>query len=335
MSGVLIVGGYGHVGRRIAARLLKAGVGMVRLAGRDAIKAHQAAAQLGCEGSTIDLTSPNTWTEPLAGIRCVVVCVDQAVPIFPSFVLERGFTYVDITADDAFFRKVEGLDDLARSRNGRGILSVGLAPGLTNLLVKACTEGMDKVEMVRIGILLGLGDAHGPAAIDWTLRNLSHTDASAIEVIRFGEQQHGHLAVPFDFADQHVVRRTLGIEQARTYLAFSSPLMSRTAFAMLRFIAVRPSMRRVVQAAMHHIRLGSDRAALSIMATGKQGGATITRTMMIEGRGEAEITALVAAFVVEHALRNALPPGIRHIEKILSIHHLLPRLREEGITLIS
>jgi saccharopine dehydrogenase (NAD+, L-lysine-forming) len=43
--------------------------------------------------------------------------------------------------------------------------SVGLAPGLTNLLAKYCLEWLGTVDALEIGILLGLGEAHGPAAI--------------------------------------------------------------------------------------------------------------------------------------------------------------------------
>lgn len=133
---------------------------------------------------------------------------------FAASVLQSGLTYSDITVEGHLFRKVEQLDGIARSKGGRALLSVGLAPGLTNLLVKACTTGMDTVESARIGILLGIGDKHGPAAIDWTLRNFRKTRSSMIECIPFGNPPRLHPAIPFDFADQHVLRQTLGILQA-------------------------------------------------------------------------------------------------------------------------
>jgi hypothetical protein len=48
------------------------------------------------------------------------------------------------------------------------VLSVGLAPGVTNLLARHCADRSGGAE-VRIGVLLGAGERYGPASIEWTL----------------------------------------------------------------------------------------------------------------------------------------------------------------------
>jgi len=75
---------------------------------------------------------------------------------------------VDVSASYAFLREVERLDALAREHRATGVLSVGLVPGLTNLLAKRCAQVLDSVRSLDISVLLGLGGAHGEAAVRWT-----------------------------------------------------------------------------------------------------------------------------------------------------------------------
>lgn len=330
-DGILIVGGYGHVGLDIAARLSRPQFPPVRLAGRNAAKAREAAASLGCGGVHIDLQDQTTWDHALEGINVVVVCIDQDDARFPAHVLARGMAYVDITASDRFFREVEALDELAREKGGSAILSAGLAPGLTNLLVKACADGLEHPMRARIGIMLGLGDAHGPAAIAWTLEQFRSFRGRAmpVETMPFGAPPRNHPAIPFDFADQHVVRRTLGLADTRTLLTFDSPLLALLTFPLLRFIAASPWRSRFAAKAMLRFRFGSDRAALAVEVQGRDG----SQRAQLEGRKEARITALVTALAVEHILRTGAPAGVRHIEQVLSIETLAPALREHGVVL--
>ena len=330
-GGILIVGGYGHVGRRIAAHLLEAGAGPVRLAGRNPAKAASAAAQLGCKAVGLDLALPSGWPAALADIACVIVCVDQTDTAFAAAVLRRGLLYVDITADDAYLREVERLDGLACTHGGAAVLSIGLAPGLTNLLASACANGLHSLHEIRIGVLLGVGDAHGPAAIDWTLRNFRTADTRRIEAVPFGAAGRLHPAIPFDFADQHVLRRTLGVANTRTLLTFETPLISRAMFFLLSRVARWPLLRAPIQAAMPWLRLGSERAALSVTVRGLRNGEETQVTMTLEGRKEADITALVAARAVTHLLQAGARPGVHHIEQVMSLDTLAPALADAGV----
>ncbi|KSV83412.1 NAD(P)H-binding protein [Sinorhizobium sp. Sb3] len=332
INGILIVGGYGHVGSRIAERLLKDGIAPVCLAGRSLEKARAMASRLGCEARYIDLDRAETWDGAIAGTDIVLVCMDQKDTSFPAHVLATGLTYIDITATDSFFRQVETLGGLAHESGGRAVLSIGLAPGLTNLLVKACTEKLDHAKSARIGIMLGLGDAHGPAAIDWTLNQL-RSPRGEIETIPFGIPPHGYPAIPFDFADQHVVRRTLGLSDASTLLAFDPPMMARLVFALLGFIRAKPWLTRLMGKTMPYMRIGSDRAALAVEVRGEVDARTEICRAVLEGRREADITALVAALTVKHLAQTEIRAGVWHIDQILSIDRLAPALREHGVLL--
>ncbi|WP_414897840.1 saccharopine dehydrogenase NADP-binding domain-containing protein [Rhodovulum sp. YEN HP10] len=210
MKRILIIGGYGHVGQEIARRLLAADRA-VTVAGRDGAKAAAVAAELGCEGAMLDLDRPESWAAPLSTADVVICCLDTQTADLARAVLERGARYIDISATDAVLSRIEALDGLAREKRTLAVLSVGLAPGLTNLLVREARARCPEAARFRIGILLGLGDSHGPAAIDWTLRSLAPLARSDIKPMRFGDDRRPLPSIPFDFADQHgLMRRGFG-----------------------------------------------------------------------------------------------------------------------------
>ncbi|MGU3575462.1 saccharopine dehydrogenase family protein [Brucellaceae bacterium C25G] len=327
---IIVVGGYGHVGRQIAFRLISDERFNVRIAGRDTLKASIQAEKLKCEATFIDITRSQTWDRALNGIDVVIVCIDQTETHFVEHVLKSGRHYLDITADNAFFQKVEGLAPVARRFGSVALLSIGLAPGLTNLLVREAVNNMDYVSDVRIGILLGLGDTHGPAAIDWTLRNFTF---SPIENIRFGHNNKSFPAILFDFADQHVLRRTLNIMNIRTFMTFDSPFISRILFRLLPFIAKRPFLRRLVRNSMSLLRIGSDQAALSVQAEGSLNGKKQLQGFLLEGKKEGAITALVAAETIKLLAEMPIKSDVWHIDQVFSINQYAHQLAAEGITL--
>lgn len=135
------------------------------IAGRDGIKATAVASEFGdnVSGVTFDLQETESYARVLEDVDQVVMCVDLSRTAFVEACLERGIDYVDVTASDEFFRQVERLDDLARDGGATAVLSVGLAPGVTNLLAKRMTDQLSSVSDIRIGVLLGLGEAFGPS----------------------------------------------------------------------------------------------------------------------------------------------------------------------------
>jgi len=73
-----------------------------------------------------------------------VVCVEQHDTRFVEACLLRGLDHVEISASHDFLQRVEALDPLASKSGSRCILSVGLAPGVTNLLARRVTDSLDR-----------------------------------------------------------------------------------------------------------------------------------------------------------------------------------------------
>lgn len=230
-TNILIVGGYGAVGRVIAQALADKFPGLVIVAGRSYEKA-DALAQ-GSDGKIkpyqLDLTTAHENPEILDGVAVVVMCLDVPDMRFVQQILQRGIHYVDITADDGILRQIEALANVAKVGGSTAVVSVGLSPGLTNLLAKYAQTRFDVPQRVDIYIFLGMGEAHGSAATRWTIQNLN-ADYTVSEngVLRQVSSFVDHRSVNFpdslgkrevyrfNFSDQHVIARTLDIPTVST-----------------------------------------------------------------------------------------------------------------------
>lgn len=328
MKRILIIGGYGHVGQKIARRLV-AGGRTVTLAGRDGAKAAAVAARLGCEGTVLDLDRPGSWREPLSTAAVVICCLDTPSADLARAVLERGARYIDISATDAVLRRIEELDGLAREQRTLAVLSVGLAPGLTNLLVQEARAQCPEAIRFRIGVLLGLGDSHGPAAIDWTLRSLAPIASGDIQPMRFGHDRRALPTIPFDFSDQHSLMRR-GYPKVETRLALASPLISPLTLKVLAWMAGRPALRKALTVSMPFLKIGSDRAALVVEAYTKNDESPACR-LTLEGREEAEITAQVAAELAIRA-EDMQEHGVMHVDELLRLTDIAGALSDQHIS---
>lgn len=330
MTHITIIGGYGHVGKKIARRLAAKPGLTPRLAGRDLTRARAAAAEIpGAEAAHLDLARPESWDAALAGTQIVVACLDMPDDRFARALLSRGLGYADISATDAVLRRIEGLDALARRSGALAVLSLGLAPGLTNLMAAEAVRRLDRVDSVGIGVLLGLGDSHGTAAIDWTLDTLRPLAPGDIRRLDFASGSVP--TIPFDFADQHALTRA-GLPGVTTRLGLGSPLVTPLSLRLLAAMAQRPRLKALLRWSLPKIRVGSDRTGLVVTAEGWRDGRPARERLTLDGRGEAEITALVAA---EMLARMAARPetGVHHLQALWRLDDLAPALTAEGIRL--
>ena len=124
------------MGRTISKRLEVEFPGRVIVSGRSLKKAEQFSAELDqvVLPLELDIHNKNSAEGILDEIALVVMCVDQKETSFVEACIQRGIHYVDITARNEFLLSVEGLDQEAKHNGSTIVLSVGLAPGLTNLL---------------------------------------------------------------------------------------------------------------------------------------------------------------------------------------------------------
>ncbi len=344
---ILIVGGYGQVGKSIAKRLAPNFPHRVVIAGRNLDKSVAAADAIGhgVEGRAIDIFAANDFG-PLGGVTLVVVCLDQTNTRFVEQCLARGIHYIDISANDDFLSQVEALDDLAKQLGATAILSVGVAPGLTNMLAAAARDRMESVERIDILLEIGLGDHHGRAAVEWMLDNLDATyeirENGRLKSVRsFGEsiqigipgQQGERPAYRFGFSDQHVIGRTLDVPAVSTWIRFenrvSTWLFAIASRAGLGRLLRRHWWRRIAVWLFMNVHIGSDICGVAVRATGRNKDGSETLMIGLIGREEARMTAVVAAEVARQFLFGRMAPGVFHSHQVISMDPVIAAIRQD------
>jgi saccharopine dehydrogenase (NAD+, L-lysine forming) len=224
-------------------------------------------------------------------------------------------------------------------------LSVGLSPGLINLLARHCIDALgDELRNLDIFVLLGLGEAHGEAAVRWTVENLDkrfEVPGVPGAVGRFEEPKKtvfpsygARTAYRFDFADQHGLACTLGVEKVATRVCFDPAAATRLLALAKRAGVLRalrgPRERDVLVSLFTRFRMGSDGFAVKVEAEGMGGG---SYSCSAWGRGEARATGVIAARVAERLLTSpSLERGVFHAEQLIEPAELFGQIEDLGIT---
>lgn len=315
----LVLGGYGAVGALVVRFLREHGHTAVG-AGRDAARADV----------RIDLreTGLRGYREALEGADVVVNTAGAEDPELVAAATERGAAFVDATATASYIGAVERLDPKAPV-----LLSVGLAPGLTNLLaadLAASAPGADPASApgtaqrtppgtarrqapIDLAVVLGAGEAHGQAAQEWShgLIGADFPDpVSGAPVRNFTGPKDFRLPglgrrrlYRADFSDQHTLTRDLGAP-VRTWFGLDSRAATAALVALTR---VPAALRPRIPAGLH--LPGSD--AWTLLARSAHG------SVYASGRGQSRGTAGVTALAAEVAV--GLEAGVHHLHRVLSL----------------
>jgi saccharopine dehydrogenase (NAD+, L-lysine forming) len=339
---VLVLGGYGAVGSAVCEELARIYDGRIVVAGRNLRQAHRLALRLGerFEPAQLDVEELAKYPEILNRSSVVVNCVEGHNFEVAKQCLANSVHYVDISATIQIIEQLQALQSEAELANATAALSVGVAPGLTNLLAQYAQSRLGPLARVDLFVLLGLGDVHGEAAIRWTFRNLGRrfsilSDGIRKEVCPFGEGRSTRMPEPFgertayrfDFSDQHTLPSTLGIKSVSTWLCLDSCLATGALWLLTtsRLLSIIPLWRlsSVIAKLSGWFPLGGARFVVQVDAINASGS---KGRFALMGDGEARTTGLVAAQVAKRLLSVPAGPGILHIEQLLSLETLLSAL---------
>jgi saccharopine dehydrogenase (NAD+, L-lysine-forming) len=343
-STILVLGGYGAVGTAVCEELAQAFDGRIVVAGRDIRRAELLARRLGerVEPVQLDAATPTTYQGVIARSNVVINCVEGNNLTVAEHCLASSVHYIDITATAEILDQLQTLDSAAKRANATVVSSVGVAPGLTNLLVHHAQSHSGPLKRADIFVLLGLGESHGAAAIRWTLKQFGHTfsiktNGSWREVRAFGEGLSTKMPDPFgrrtayrfDFSDQHTLPATLGVENVNTWLCFDSRVITKVLWfiSKLRLLSVLPLWQwsNAIANFSRSFAVGGKQFAVQVDAVGSDGN---ERSYTLVGDGEARTTGVVAAHVAKYLLGSSAPPGVLHIEQLLKLETLLVALSD-------
>lgn len=339
---ILIVGGYGEVGRRLVDLLEEAQPGRVVVAGRHPERARGAPAR------QIDLDTPVSIERALDDVAVVVACVRQRQPHLLRAALRRGVAYTSIAPPWLPWPETEPLRAEAGRTGSRVILAAGLEPGISSVLVRAAADRLGAVDSVETALMLSLGDSYGPDSMDFIFEEVTEPYSITIdgreqamnafersELVEFPAPVGPRRAYTMPFRDQLYYPATVGAKTAIARIALDPPWLARV-LAVLLHAGLRRALRRggargaargYIDALRQRYR-DRDRYALVVETRG--GGRTIRSTLV--GRQQATATA-VGVYAITEALwsREVEAPGVWLAEQVITPGPFLARLAAHGI----
>lgn len=310
---ILVVGGYGVVGRRIAAHLGRWFPARVVVAGRDEEKAVALCRELG-HGSRprrVDASDPASIERALEGVGTVMTCVAQEGRHLLRASIERGLAYTDIAPALAFWQGADELDIDARRSGARVLLGAGLCPGVSNMMARRLASVLGSIERIETAILLSLGDEYGPDSLGYVIEAVTATwpvieDGRLREAAAFSEGQRIEFPAPmgpctaylFPWSDVAYYPKTLGAKTSLGRFALDPPWTARLISSLVNTRArswfERPdviSKTRLAVKGLERLYARHDRFALVV--TAEAAGRKIR--MSLAGRHQADATAAAAA----------------------------------------
>lgn len=169
MKRVLIVGGAGVFGRRLAEGLRETTNADLIIAGRSRARAEATA----CAVGTVETAVLDRTTATADEIRALNpdLVIDAAGPFqgadlrFARAVIEAGAHYLDLADARDFVAAFPTLDALARQRKVAAITGASSTPALTHAVLDALRAGWTRVDIIRAGIAPANQMDRGPAVM--------------------------------------------------------------------------------------------------------------------------------------------------------------------------
>jgi saccharopine dehydrogenase-like NADP-dependent oxidoreductase len=335
---ILIIGGYGTVGRRVAADLAPDYPDRVVVAGRSDERAARLATELGhgVRARRVDVGDPDSVEAALDGVGLVVSCIDQPEPHLLRAAIGRGLAYTDIAPHLMTRRPTEAMKAEAARTKARIVLGTGLAPCISSLLARLGADRVGAVKKVEVGVLLSVGDTYGPASRAYLLEEISlpyavWTEGREKPARPFGGHARVTFPAPlgkrtaylFPFSDQVFFPKTLGARTALSRLALEPPWLGAVLSVLLRLRATAMLGRRAgAKERAQHLNAwlrrryeGRDWYGIVVEVEGARGR---VRSSLV-GRGQATGTAICAAAMVRVlAAGGVRQPGIWLAEEVVA-----------------
>jgi len=333
---VLILGGYGVFGSRLAELLTRDGCEVV-IAGRDAAAAHDAAARIDATALRLDRSGD---LAPIAEFGLDVV-VDAAGPFgayggdpyrLPRYCLARGIDYLDLSDDARFTAGIGDLDAEARHAGRFALSGASSVPGLSSAVVTALADDLDQIDAIETAILPGnraprgravvssiLGQAGGPMRIwkDGAWRQGRSWSAPRRIELEPGLARTGYrIEVP----DIELFPAHFGAPTVDFRAGMELGVLNRAvaAWGNLRRLGldignVSGSMAVAAWLADRLSSFGTDRGGMTVLVTGRKAEEPVERrwTLIAEAGEGPFVPAIVARAVIRVAASKGIAPGAR------------------------
>jgi len=348
---ILIVGGYGVVGRRIAAELAASYPDQITIAGRHGAQAAEAAVAVGygARGREIDTSMASSIAAALEGVTTVISCIDLADRSLLWAAIERGLCYTDVTPRLTELGRgaaYERVDAAARSAGARIVLGTGIAPGIANVMARALNDTLGCADEIETALLLPASGSGGPALFGYFLQELAMSYEILIQgasrrvrafsdprLVEFLPPAGTRLAYLFPFSDQVLYPHTLGVHTAITRLAIDPAWLGRFLAITVRTRASRLMAIGWIRNALMNVRRQNRPSAktawFQLRVDVRCGDRW--RHAMLAGQSQADATALAAAETARLLIGGKVEPGAWVPEQVVDPGPFFSRLASRGL----
>jgi saccharopine dehydrogenase-like NADP-dependent oxidoreductase len=339
---ILVIGGYGEVGRRLAAILETAHPGAVIVGGRNPVRAG------GLRSRRVDVDDETSIDSALEGVDTVVACVRQKGAQLLQAAVRRGIAYTSIAPPWMMWPEIEPLDAEAKKRGARIVLAAGIEPGISSVLARIGADRLGGVDAIETALLLGVGDAYGGDSLVFLFEELAqeyrvfvdgrHIPAHAFDRskrVSFPSPIGERRVYPIPFRDQLYYPRTLGARTAVAWIALDPPWLGRVISTATRVGARAVMSRGPTNGALHRLTEKlrarySDRDRFALVVEVRRGDRVLRSTL--SGRHQAQATAIGAAAIAEALFsRETNAPGVWLAEQAIAPEPFLARLTASGL----
>lgn len=311
---VLVVGGYGVVGSRIARLLRKRHANLpLLLGGRNPDKGRALCAELGAASAVhVDVEAD----DPLSGLSeppaLVVTAVNDPDDRVLLAAVRAGIPVVDIARWTARVQRAV-LRLSAEELRAPVVLASSWMGGLVSIAASAGAARAAPVERVEIDICYALADRSGSDSVEYVDRlavPFETTEGGRERLCypltdgRRVEFPGGRKASTYrlDTPEQATLPCFLGAATVATRIGYDSPAVAWMLVALKRSGVLRLLQRDRFTSLRRALLSGSgdgDRATFVVAVQGKPGS---TRVEVVDPQGQAHLTAIGAVVAAEHAL---------------------------------
>ena len=353
MKRILLIGGYGGFGARLARRLSDSGTRLL-VGGRNGAKAAQFAATLpnAC-GLVVDRNQP---LDALLAQERPDLVIDAAGPFqgssyaVPLACVAAGIPYLDLADAREFVTGFAALDDKAKAAGVALVTGASSVPALSGAVVRALMDGLTSATRIDMAISASnkasAGQSVTRAILSYAGRPLSLWDGerlvrkagwSALGRVDFkapdGTRLDGRWIALADIPDHDLLPTRIAGRPAVTFRAGTELGFQMIGLWLASFLVRAKLMRALtpfapmvlpfVQATRHW---GGDRSAMHVIVTGRRGQEPVERrwTLIAEQGDGPEIPTLAAELLARKLIGGDVPTGARDAGRLLTLAEFQP-----------
>ncbi len=176
---VLILGGSGRIGSKVAADLLAHTSAQVTISGRNSMTGLAIAQQLGNRAQFVplDLAQQDRIRDVISQAQLVIHCAGPFHYRDTSVLktcIEAGVNYVDVSDHPSFTRKALCHAAEAEAAGVTAIVNTGIFPGISNSMVRRGVEQLDEAEKIHLSYVVAGSGGAGVTVMRTTFLGLQH-----------------------------------------------------------------------------------------------------------------------------------------------------------------